>query len=168
MEEILPNEKTERDESQSLPLSFYQELGDKLDIMHMELKRGIYTPIQLSLKEKKLPLTRLTLGEIHVVVILYHRQNLCVGELSRSSGITNITKIINSLEDKGYIERSLSKESRRKIILSLTASGRKLVDDSDFWTTRLSKEILDACLLPKEQEELLYLACKMLEILAKV
>ncbi len=167
MQEILLK-KTEREERETLPLNFYQELGDKLDVMQMELKRGIYTPIQLSLKEKKLSLMRLTLGEIHVVVILYHKQSLCVGELSRSSGITNITKIINSLEDKGYIERSLSKESRRKIILSLTPAGRKLIVDSDFWTTRLSKEILDAALTPQEQEELLSLTSKMLEILAKI
>ncbi len=168
--EILENEKTAfgEDYKSGLSLDFYQELGDKLDVMQMELKRGIYTPIQMALKEKKLPLMELTLGEIHVVVTLYHKPNLCVGELSRSSGITNITKILNSLEDKGYIERSFSHENRRNTILSLTAAGRKLIDDSDFWTTRLSKALLDASLTTAEQTELMSLTNKMMRILVKI
>jgi MarR family transcriptional repressor of emrRAB len=54
--------------------------------------------------------------------------NPCNLSYAMDSSRTNITRLSDELVEKGWVERSTSGEDRRKIVLSLTASGRKLVE----------------------------------------
>lgn len=53
--------------------------------------------------------------------------NPCDLSYAMVSSRTNITRLADELVEKGWVERSASGEDRRKIVLSLTPSGRKLV-----------------------------------------
>ena len=53
--------------------------------------------------------------------------NPCDLSYAMVSSRTNITRLADELVEKGWVERSMSGEDRRKIILSLTPSGRELV-----------------------------------------
>jgi DNA-binding MarR family transcriptional regulator len=68
-----------------------------------------------------------------------------VGELTESLSMhpTSVSRLMNSLEKKGYVERSLHKGNRRITDVSLTTQGREKYDDNDrilneYWMTVLS------------------------------
>ena len=69
-----------------------------------------------------------------------------VGELIETVSMhpTSVSRLMNSLEKKGYIERSLHKENRRITDVSLTEEGRKKCAENysimnDYWKTVLSE-----------------------------
>ena len=53
------------------------------------------------------------------------------GELSRMLGLTasNTSKIISSLEKKGYLSRKIGKGDKRQMFFELTQSGMKLLEE---------------------------------------
>ncbi|MBR4754548.1 MAG: MarR family transcriptional regulator [Lachnospiraceae bacterium] len=69
-----------------------------------------------------------------------------VGELIETVSMhpTSVSRLMNSLEKKGYIERSLHKENRRITDVSLTKEGRDKCAENyaimnDYWETVLSE-----------------------------
>ncbi|WP_099202940.1 MarR family winged helix-turn-helix transcriptional regulator [Miniphocaeibacter massiliensis] len=72
----------------------------------------------------------ITLTQFAVIEALYHKGNLCVGEIKdlilTTSG--NITVVISNLEKDKYIERVKDEIDKRKFIISLTDKGAKLVE----------------------------------------
>ncbi|MBR5336881.1 MAG: MarR family transcriptional regulator [Lachnospiraceae bacterium] len=68
-----------------------------------------------------------------------------VGELTESLSMhpTSVSRLMNSLEKKGYVERSLHEGNRRITDVSLTEQGKKKSDDNnrilnDYWMTVLA------------------------------
>ena len=84
-----------------------------------------------------------------------------VGELTESLSMhpTSVSRLMNSLEKKGYVERSLHKGNKRITDVSLTTQGREKYDDNDrilneYWMTVLSgleKENLKKLVLVSEE-----------------
>ena len=69
-----------------------------------------------------------------------------VGELIETLSMhpTAVSRLMNSLENKGYIERSLHKENRRITDVSLTEAGKEKCAENytimnDYWETVLSE-----------------------------
>ncbi|MBR4807028.1 MAG: MarR family transcriptional regulator [Lachnospiraceae bacterium] len=69
-----------------------------------------------------------------------------VGELTETVSMhpTSVSRLMNSLEKKGYIERSLHKENRRITDVSLTKAGREKCAENyaimnNYWETVLSE-----------------------------
>ena len=69
-----------------------------------------------------------------------------VGELTETISMhpTSVSRLMNSLEKKGYIERSLHKENRRITDVSLTQKGKDKCAENyaimnDYWETVLSE-----------------------------
>lgn len=78
----------------------------------------------------------ITANEIMVLCLL-NAVKLSAGELSKEMGISEsrMSKIIDSLEREGYVEREIDKEDKRKMIFSITDKGRDKVKEfaeSDF------------------------------------
>ncbi len=63
---------------------------------------------------------------------------LSSGELSESLGLTlsNTSKVIRSIEDKGLIERGLGQEDKRQMYFALTDKGRELL-------TKINCEVME-------------------------
>ncbi|WAW14438.1 MarR family winged helix-turn-helix transcriptional regulator [Peptostreptococcus equinus] len=71
----------------------------------------------------------LTRGQFAVLEVLYNKGPLtigCVQDLVLTTG-GNIPVIISNLEKKGYLTRCRDKSDRRKYILTITESGKKLM-----------------------------------------
>lgn len=67
-------------------------------------------------------------GEEQLLLMLAHRDKaVCAGELAECVGLTSgrVANILKQLERKGYIERTLGKQDKRKVLVCLTAAGRE-------------------------------------------
>ncbi len=78
----------------------------------------------------------ITANEIMVLCLL-RVSNLFAGELANEVGVSEsrMSKILEDLETKGYINREISKDDKRKMVFSLTKKGFEKVNEfanSDF------------------------------------
>lgn len=55
------------------------------------------------------------------------------GEIAEQLGLTNsnASKVIRSVEDKGYIKRNLGDSDKRQMYFSLTAEGKKMLKEME-------------------------------------
>ena len=55
----------------------------------------------------------------------YRNQPITMTRFANEMGITKqqMTKLVNDLEEKGYVERSHNKENRRQVYISITDEG---------------------------------------------
>jgi DNA-binding MarR family transcriptional regulator len=64
---------------------------------------------------------------------------------------TTVARAVSSLERKGYVERSINSDNRRKYILTLTQKGKEsisvIADIYDVWLHKIS-----SCLTEQEQK----------------
>lgn len=83
---------------------------------------------ELELKLKPFALNH---SEFLTLMILYSQPDGCStpGELCdfTSQGATNMTRIANALVKRGLITRGASKEDRRRVLIHITAAGRRFV-----------------------------------------
>lgn len=77
-----------------------------------------------------------------------------------------VTTALNSLEEKGYIQRNMDKKDRRKFFISLTDSGKKCVIEEK---KRMNDELFYIVdnLGAEDSEKLLELSAKVIDILEK-
>ena len=69
--------------------------------------------------------------------------NTCVSEIQSNLHITKsaISQMMNSLEKKGYIEREIDKNDRRKVIVTLTKMGMDVLKKTKDSVNQLLDEI---------------------------
>ncbi|HZX70088.1 MAG TPA: MarR family transcriptional regulator [Rhodanobacter sp.] len=81
--------------------------------------------------EFKLKPHKLNHSEFLTLMILYSRPDgsSSPGELCEyaSQGATNMTRIANTLVERGLITRGASKEDRRRVLIRIAPAGRRLV-----------------------------------------
>lgn len=104
----------------------------------------------------------LTLGQFGALEALLHRGPLSQTELCRkllrSGG--NVTMVLDHLERDGWIRRERQKKDRRTVQVSLTAAGRKLIEEIFPEHAAMIAELFDA-LTAAEQEQLRRLCRKL-------
>ena len=73
----------------------------------------------------------ISLNEGMVLCSLSKTASLSSGELGELLGLSssNTSKVICSVEKKGYVERVVGTKDKRNMYFSLTASGRDLLDN---------------------------------------
>jgi DNA-binding MarR family transcriptional regulator len=71
----------------------------------------------------------LTLPQFNVLTILLHHDELPTFQIAARmvEATPGITRLVSTLEAKGYVRRSQSKGDRRQQLCSLTAAGRRIV-----------------------------------------
>lgn len=71
----------------------------------------------------------LKLGEFSVLTLILNNPDIRQGVLARRLMIkrAHMTKLVRSLEKRGYVERRIPDEDRRSVMLKLTAEGRSFV-----------------------------------------
>ena len=85
----------------------------------------------------------LTVDQVHCIQVLYFEKPQCVGDLCEALGVSpsRTSKILRSLEEHGYITRSLQDADRRKERVSLTEAGMKIAETAVNWAGELSGRI---------------------------
>lgn len=84
-------------------------------------------------------------------------------ELSRPS----ITRILNDLERKGYVTRSIDPNDRRQINIELTADGEKAVQKANEKITALAERLVTA-LGDNDTDKLIELLGKLADIYTEI
>ena len=98
----------------------------------------------------------LSLTERSTLSLVYQHTAMLPSELASLEKVTNqsMSQIINKLSRLGYVNKTSSTTDRRKVIVSITTTGKKFIDkkreDSQEWlaksirekTTQREKEIL--------------------------
>lgn len=101
----------------------------------------------ISLNQEKYMKTKfkqLNLGhDVRYIMFIYDNpkcsQEDLVNMFGQSKG--NIAKVLKKLEDKGYIQRQINPENRRKYILTTTAKGDELVPKYRQYSRQWEKEV---------------------------
>lgn len=77
--------------------------------------------------EAKFGLTR---PEILTLIFLFHRDGISASEICDFSGHlkNNVSRAVTALEKKKYIRREADPKDQRRLVLFITASGRKMHD----------------------------------------
>lgn len=106
----------------------------------------------------------LTINEIHTLVAVGMYEQNCMSEVASRMGVTlaTLTKVVNKLVSKGYIERARDESDHRKVLLSLTKRGREVVRVHDMFHRRM----IDEALGDLSEEEEIALASSLTKIKA--
>lgn len=132
-------------------------VGEEKDIFdEMSLSLLMYNISQNGIKFAKLKSKELTdIGECYYLLKIYYserelsQEDLC-DIFCQSKG--TVAKTLRKLEDKGYIERIINKNNRRKYILTLTKECEEVIPalkrEADYWHnsvgfSEVSEETMD-------------------------
>ena len=83
-----------------------------------------------------------TLSQCHTFDVLSKNGDLTMNELSRQMGLakSTMTRIVNTMVRRGWIERMRDRGDKRRVSVRLTAEGRKMSDN----VTRSSRSMSSA------------------------
>ena len=95
----------------------------------------------------------LTFAQSQVLFYVGAHPRCPMGEVAKAFGVTlpAITHIVDRLEEKGFVTRGAAPGDRRVYALSLTATGRDLVDDLHTIQTRAMRQVLTRMSLADRQ-----------------
>jgi len=107
-----------------------------------------------------------SMTEIETIARLSRTSSLLPTELAAFTRITtqSMSQILKKLEGHGIIKRSSSKDDKRKVYISLTPSGKKMVEKTRYDRDKWLKNAIEKELTDKEKEML----TKALPILIKL
>ena len=93
----------------------------------------------------------LTLSQCHALDVLSKNGDLTMNELSRQMGLakSTMTRIVNTMVRKGWIERGKDGRDKRRVSVCLTSEGKRMAETMD----ESSKEYVQRILkhLPPEK-----------------
>jgi DNA-binding MarR family transcriptional regulator len=105
----------------------------------------------------------LTKHEFSILFILGQKGPLIVKEIAQNLqdvSLSTLTRLLDSLEQKQYIERSLDQTDRRSFVITPTAKAKELMESFPQHMEALAKGILEG-LTPAERLMLLELFSKV-------
>jgi len=78
--------------------------------------------------------------------LIYHEGKKCMGSLAEHLNIEkgSFTSVVDTLIDKGMVEKTRDTEDRRKTLIQLTLKGKKLVEDHLSLVSRAVSQKLQA------------------------
>jgi DNA-binding MarR family transcriptional regulator len=125
--------------------------------------RTVVSNLHKSLR-RQMPVTgTYSMTEIETIALLLRNERMLPSELASLTRVKtqSMSQIINKLEANQVIKRTPSKTDKRKVYISLTASGKKMIERNIYERDeRLGKAIEEA--LDKKEKELLQKAVVVL------
>lgn len=93
----------------------------------------------------------LTITEVHTIVAvgLHERNPMNVVAARLSVTLATLTTAVNKLVEKGFIRRTRSENDRRKVLVSLTKKGRKVLRAHNLF----HRQMIDEALADLSEEE---------------
>lgn len=122
-------------------LALASSLRSFVATLHKTLRKQMYSTHSYSVTEME------TIGH------LYRNDSLLPTELAALTRVKtqSMSQILRSLEQQGIITRKPSQADKRKVYISLSAAGRKLVEKSRYDRDELLRNIIEARLTDKDQ-----------------
>jgi DNA-binding MarR family transcriptional regulator len=115
--------------------------------------RTVITRLIKKLRKESITGQELSLTERSVLALLHQHKELLPSELAAMEKITNqsMSQILNHLLELGYIVRTDSQTDKRKVIISLSAKGERILlqvrNERDMW---LAKAIAETCTIEEQ------------------
>lgn len=106
--------------------------------------------------------------ELIILIYLAQRSDLTVKDISQHlSGVSlsTLTRLLDSLEEKQYVVRSLNPDDRRSFIVKLTDAGQQIVEGYQGCMEQYARLMLNA-LSPAERLMLIELYAKTWQVLS--
>jgi DNA-binding MarR family transcriptional regulator len=128
--------------------------------------RAVVSALHKGLRKQTSATKAYSMTEIETIALLFHNDFLMPTELATLTRVKtqSMSQILNKMEEQGVIKRKPSVDDKRKVFISLTLRGKKMVEkikyDRDEWLNGL----IEKSLTPKEKEILL----KALPVLNKL
>lgn len=96
----------------------------------------------------------LTLSQFALLEVLSTREHARVAVLAEEAGVTppTVTRILDALERRDVIRRERAPEDRRAVTVTLTDSGRELLERQQRWVRQRRAAFVQS--LPEEQRAL--------------
>jgi DNA-binding MarR family transcriptional regulator len=116
--------------------------------------RSVISALHKGLRKQMYSVNAYSMTELETIGHLNRNASLLPTELAALARITtqSMSQILKKFEEQGIIKRTPSREDKRKVGISLTAAGKKMVEktknDKDEWL----KNILLKSLTDKERE----------------
>ncbi len=125
------------DDQQSAKKQAYRSIMDIISIIGEPMLIELWRSLEI------------TLTQFRCLRLLYIR-SMQAGDLAKNLSLsaTSLTRVLERLENRQLVERSIDKEDRRRIWVSLTPQGRNMLDTIKPWHDSPLARALDS--LPQE------------------
>ena len=104
------------------------------------------------------------MGQLHALVFIREQEGITMKELAKLLHVTSpsATSFITRLEKMGYVKRTHDKENRKLVRVTLTPSGRKILESKMTEKRCIVEKILSGLTI-QDQKSLLSLLQKMID-----
>lgn len=98
-----------------------------------------------------------SMTEIETIAHLFRNEGLLPTELAALTRVKaqSMSQILKKLEEEAVIKRTPSKDDKRKVYISLTALGKKIVDKTRYERDEWLRDAIEKNLSAKEKELLM-------------
>jgi DNA-binding MarR family transcriptional regulator len=128
--------------------------------------RSTISKLHKGLRKQASSAERYSMTEMETIGLLFRSTALLPSQLAAHTHITtqSMSQILSKFEGQGVIKRTPSKEDKRKVSISLTAFGKKLVEKTRYDRDEWLKGLIETSLTAKEKD----LLEKALQVLNKL
>lgn len=101
---------------------------------------------------------------LHVLKLVSEDPNIILKEIKTVLDIPNstLTSVVNRLEERGLLERVISRRDRRSYGLALTAEGRRVQADHDRFDRELARTMLEGLDNDEDRDRFVELISKIM------
>lgn len=128
--------------------------------------RTIVSALHKGLRKQAPLISSYSMTEVETIGHLFHQSSLLPTELAVLTRVKtqSMSQILKKLEEHGVIKRTPSKDDKRKVFISITSLGKKMVEKTKYERDEWLKGVIEKTLTDKEKETLI----KALPILNKL
>ncbi|HXB39036.1 MAG TPA: MarR family transcriptional regulator [Bacteroidia bacterium] len=128
--------------------------------------RAVVSALHKGLRKQTSAVKTYSMTEIETIAHLFSNSSLLPTELAALTKVKtqSMSQILSKMEEQGIIKRTPSKDDKRKVYISLSATGKKMVEKIKYERDEWLKGIIEKSLTDKEKELLI----KVLPVLNKL
>jgi len=116
--------------------------------------RAAVAAIHKSLRKQSSAVKAYSMTEIETIAHLFNHSSLLPTELASLTNIKtqSMSQILARFETKGLIKRTRSSTDKRKVYISLSASGKKMVESTKYERDEWLKGVIEKSLSAREKQ----------------
>ncbi len=128
--------------------------------------RSVVSTLYKGLRKQSDSANKYSMTELETIGHLFRQSSLLPTELAALTRVKtqSMSQILKKFEEQDIIKRTPSKEDKRKVYISLSLFGKKLVEKTKYDKDEWLKDIIEKALTNKERE----LLVKALPVLSKL
>lgn len=128
--------------------------------------REVVSALHKGLRKQTSAINAYSMTELETIGHLIRKPSLLPTELASLTRVKtqSMSQILSKIEGQGIIKRTPSKDDKRKVYISLTPFGKKLVEKTKYERDEWLKDVIEKSLTDKEKEMLI----KALPVLNKL